>query len=105
MRQVSEANNQASNGKTERMYRTVLNMARSMIFAIGLPLFFWGDAVQYATYVFNRSPRSASTKRMSPLEVLPGEIPRIYDIVVLKTRALSISTLERDLGNHGRRSA
>ena len=39
-RQVSEARNQASNGKAERMHRTVLNMARSMIFASNLPLAF-----------------------------------------------------------------
>ena len=32
-RQISEARNQALNGKAERMHRTVLNMARSMIFA------------------------------------------------------------------------
>ncbi|CAI5721083.1 unnamed protein product [Peronospora destructor] len=82
MRQVSEANNQASNGKAERMHRTVLNMARCMIFASSLPLYFWGDAVQYATYVFNRSPSSAKPKRMSPLEMLTGETPSISDIVV-----------------------
>ncbi|POM67312.1 Rve domain containing hypothetical protein, partial [Phytophthora palmivora] len=48
-RQISEAENQASNGKAERMHRTVLNMARCMLFASGLPLHFWGDAVEYAT--------------------------------------------------------
>ena len=48
-RQVSEARNQASNGKAERMHRTVLNMARSMIFACNMPPYFWGDAVEYAT--------------------------------------------------------
>ncbi|OWZ21026.1 hypothetical protein PHMEG_0004491 [Phytophthora megakarya] len=39
-RQVSETNNQASNGKAERMHRTILNMARCMLFASGLPLKF-----------------------------------------------------------------
>ena len=37
-RQVSEARNQASNGKAERMHRTILNMAMCMIFACGLHL-------------------------------------------------------------------
>ena len=64
------------------MHRTVLNMARCMIFASGLPLYFWGDAVQYATYVLNRSPSSANPKRMSPLEVLTEKTPNISDIVV-----------------------
>ena len=48
-RQVSEPRNQASNGKAERMHRTVLNMARCMVFASNLPLCYWGDAVEYCT--------------------------------------------------------
>ena len=64
-RQISEARNQASNGKAERMHRTILNMARSMIFASRLPLTFWGDAVEYAAYILNRSPTSANAKRAS----------------------------------------
>ena len=44
-RQVSEANNQSSNGKAERTHRIVLNMARCMIFVSGIPLYFWGDLV------------------------------------------------------------
>ena len=43
-RQVSEPRNQASNGKAERMHRTIIYMVRSMLFACGLPLSFWGDA-------------------------------------------------------------
>ena len=46
-RQVSEVRNQASNGKAERMYRTVLNMARCMVFASNLPLCYRGDAVEF----------------------------------------------------------
>ena len=59
-RQISEARNQASNGKKERTHRTMLNMARAMIFACNMPLFFWGDAVDYVTYILNRSPKSAN---------------------------------------------
>ena len=54
-RQVSEARNQASNGKAERMHRTIMNMVRSMVFASNLPLYFWGDAAEYAAYILNRS--------------------------------------------------
>ena len=81
-RQVSEAGNQASNGKAERMHRTVLNLARSMMFACGLPFHFWGDAVQYASYILNRSPTRANAKRASPLEVLTGKVPDLRKIVV-----------------------
>ena len=51
-RQVSASSNQASNGKTERMH-SPLNMARCMLFASVLTLFFWEDAVKYATYFLN----------------------------------------------------
>lgn len=35
-RQVSEADNQASNGKAERMHQTLMILVRSMIFGSGL---------------------------------------------------------------------
>jgi hypothetical protein len=50
-RQVTEPNSPGSNGKAERMHRTVLDMARSMIFNSGLRIRFWGDAVKYTAYV------------------------------------------------------
>uniref|UniRef100_A0AAV1TNM8 Integrase catalytic domain-containing protein n=1 Tax=Peronospora matthiolae TaxID=2874970 RepID=A0AAV1TNM8_9STRA len=80
-RQVGEVRNQASNGKAERMHRTVLNMARSMIFANRLPVSFWGDAVEYAAYILNHRPKSANAKRASPLEVLTKHAPDLRDII------------------------
>uniref|UniRef100_A0AAV1T1T2 Integrase catalytic domain-containing protein n=1 Tax=Peronospora matthiolae TaxID=2874970 RepID=A0AAV1T1T2_9STRA len=47
-RQVSGPRNQASNGKAERMHRTIMNMVRSLLFACWIPLSFWGDAAEYA---------------------------------------------------------
>ncbi|CAI5708769.1 unnamed protein product [Hyaloperonospora brassicae] len=81
-RQVSEAGNQASNGKAKRMHRTVLNLARSMMFACGLTFHFWGDAVQYASYIPNRSPTRANAKRASPLKLLTEKVPDLRKIVV-----------------------
>lgn len=60
-----EARNQASNGKAERMHRTVLNLARSMMFSCALSLQFWGDAVQYTVHILNRSPTQANTRERS----------------------------------------
>ncbi|POM57336.1 Rve domain containing hypothetical protein [Phytophthora palmivora] len=74
-RQRNEANNQASNGMSERMHRTVVNMARCMIFACGLSLSFWENAVQYAAYILNRAPTNTNTGRMSPLKVLTKQTP------------------------------
>jgi hypothetical protein len=82
-RQRSEARNQSSsNGKAERMLRTIMNMARCMIFACGLPLSFWGDAVQYAAYILNRAPTNSNPGRASPLKVLTGKSPPLGEIVV-----------------------
>ena len=64
------------------MHRTVLNLARSMMFACALPLQYWGDAVQYAVYILNRSPTRANVKRSSPLEMLTGIVPDLRHIVV-----------------------
>ncbi|DBA01373.1 TPA: hypothetical protein N0F65_001612, partial [Lagenidium giganteum] len=50
-RQISEPRNQASNGKAERMHRTILDVARCMLFGCNLPPMFWGDAVEYAAYI------------------------------------------------------
>ena len=80
-RQFTEPNSPASNGKAERMHRTVLNMARCMIFNCGLPIRFWGDAVKYAAYVLNRSPSRSNPGRKSPLEVLEGKPPSLLNIV------------------------
>ena len=74
-RQISEARNQASNGKTERMHRTILNLARSMMFACALPLNFWKDAVLYAVYVLNKIPTRSNSERVSTLEMLTGTAP------------------------------
>lgn len=79
--QVSEARSQASNGKAECMHTPVLDMARCMICACRLPLSFWGDAVEYAAYVLNKSPTRANAKRESPVEILTGEAPDLQKIV------------------------
>jgi hypothetical protein len=54
-RQLTEPNSPALNGMAERIHRTVLSMARCIIFNCGLPIRFWGDADRYAAYVLNRS--------------------------------------------------
>ncbi|KAG3192365.1 hypothetical protein PC128_g10587 [Phytophthora cactorum] len=43
-------------------------MARSMVFTCGLPLIFWGDAVQYAVVILNRAPTNSSPGRASPMK-------------------------------------
>ena len=44
------------NGVAERLNRTIMESARSMIYHAGLPLDFWAEACNTAVYVHNRSP-------------------------------------------------
>lgn len=80
-RQKTEPYTPASNGKAERMHRTLLNMARTMIFSSKLPLIFWGDAIQYACYILNRSPSRSNPERKPPMQMLTGKQPNVANIV------------------------
>uniref|UniRef100_A0AAV1U6N4 Integrase catalytic domain-containing protein n=1 Tax=Peronospora matthiolae TaxID=2874970 RepID=A0AAV1U6N4_9STRA len=80
-RQVSEARNQASNGKAKRMHRTVLNLARSMMFACALPLILWGDAC--SVY---RDPRQNSLLQRSGRAIIVGVSEEIKGYKVLLPR-------------------
>ena len=46
------------NGSAERMNRTLVEAAHSMMFHAGMPKQFWGEAIHTAAYVHNRSPTS-----------------------------------------------
>ena len=52
-----------------------------MSFASRLPVSLWGDAVEYAAYILNRSPTSANAKRASPIDILTKNAPDMHDIV------------------------
>ncbi|WVZ94319.1 LOW QUALITY PROTEIN: hypothetical protein U9M48_040224 [Paspalum notatum var. saurae] len=45
----------ATNGIVERWNQTVVDMARSMLKAKGIPTAFWGKTVSTAVYILNRS--------------------------------------------------
>jgi hypothetical protein len=82
VRQITEANNSAANGKAERMHRTIMNMVRCMLFGCGLSLGYWGYAAEYAAYVLNRMPTRANAGRKSPIEILTGVPAVLIDIVI-----------------------
>ncbi|CAA9998356.1 unnamed protein product [Nesidiocoris tenuis] len=50
-----------SNGKSERMNRTLQNMVRTKLIDSGVPKYLWGEALKSSVYELNRSP-SASLK-------------------------------------------
>ena len=47
------------NGVAERMNRTIMEGARSMLYHAKLPLEFWAEACSTAVYLHNRSPTIA----------------------------------------------
>ncbi|CAL2225681.1 unnamed protein product [Prunus armeniaca] len=55
------------NGVSERKNRTIMEMARSMIFEKGLPNTFWVEAVYTAVYLLNRCPTKALQNK-TPIE-------------------------------------
>ena len=44
------------NGVSKRRNRTLLDMVRSMMSLTDLPLSFWGNALEAATFTLNRAP-------------------------------------------------
>uniref|UniRef100_A0AAV1TIA0 Integrase catalytic domain-containing protein n=1 Tax=Peronospora matthiolae TaxID=2874970 RepID=A0AAV1TIA0_9STRA len=85
LRQVSETRNQSSNGKAERMHRTIMNMVRIMVFASNLPLTFWDDAAEYATYILNRSRTKSNPGGISPMEFLTKKVPKSTDTITFNS--------------------
>lgn len=65
--QLTVAYNPQQNGVSERKNRTIMEMARSMLMAKGLPKKFWAKAVNTTVYLLNRCPTKA-VKNLTPIE-------------------------------------
>ncbi|CAL8075801.1 unnamed protein product [Prunus armeniaca] len=55
------------NGVSERRYRTLIEMVRSMMCCTTLPIFLWGEALKTANYLLNRTPTKGVDK--TPYEI------------------------------------
>ena len=80
--------NPAQNGVAERMNRTLLESARSMMFHSKMPNEFWAEAVNTAAYVRNRSPTS-SLQGLTPFECLFNRKPDVSNLRVFGCVAYS----------------
>ena len=69
------------NGVAERMNRTLMEKARSMLSGTGLGQEFWAEAVETACYLVNRSPSSALEDK-TPHEVWTGNKPSLSHLRV-----------------------
>ena len=75
---TSEAYTPQRNAVAERKFRTLGEMAATMLHESGLPHVFWGYAFQAATYVRNRIPSVPSNGRLlSPYELWTNKVPSI----------------------------
>ncbi|KAF0721313.1 hypothetical protein Ae201684_019178 [Aphanomyces euteiches] len=63
------------------MIRTLMDMARAMLFSCDIATTFWSHAVQYAAYIRNYVGTRSNADSRSPLEVLTQKAPRISHIL------------------------
>ena len=63
------------NGVAERLNRTLVETARSMLLDAKLPKQFWAEAISTAVYLKNRSP--SKVLNMTPYEVWYGRKPKV----------------------------
>lgn len=74
------------NGMAERMNRTLIEKARSMLYGAGLPKTFWAEAVSTAAYLVNRSPARGHGK--TPEEIWTGVKPDLSHLRVFGCTAM-----------------
>lgn len=66
------------NGKAERMHLTLLQKVRALLFDAKMEKEFWGEALNTACYLTNRSP--TSTKEVTPIELWTNKRPNLSKI-------------------------
>ena len=72
---------QNQNGVSERMNRTIMEKARSMLLEASLPESFWAEAVNTAVYLHNRSP-TRSLEGKTPYKAWNGIKPDLSHLKV-----------------------
>lgn len=70
------------NGVAERMNRTLMESARSMMAHAGLSDSYWAEAVATAAYLRNRIPTTAFREKMTPYERWYGRKPDLSNLKV-----------------------
>ncbi|OAE22908.1 hypothetical protein AXG93_2777s1000 [Marchantia polymorpha subsp. ruderalis] len=74
IRQLTQTYTPHQNGVAEQKNRTLLDKARCMAFASGIPNHLWTEAVATANYVTNRTSTKANNG-VTPFERLTGKLP------------------------------
>jgi hypothetical protein len=82
----SEAYCHQHNDLIERVNRTIEERTRALLFESGFPTGFWGQAVQAACFIYNRTPHSAIAYR-TPYEMFYKKLPDLAQMKVFGSRA------------------
>ncbi|GKE93371.1 putative ribonuclease H-like domain-containing protein [Tanacetum coccineum] len=88
--EFSNARTPQQNGVAERMNRTLIEAARTMLADSHLPTTFWAEAVNTACYTFNRV-RVTKPQNKTPYELLFGHKPILIRESPLNLEAFSDS--------------
>lgn len=72
----SQHHSPKQNGVEERKNRTIVQMARSLMEARGVPKQFWEEAVATTVYILNISPTKADLNQ-TPFEAWKGHKPKV----------------------------
>ena len=78
------------NGTAERLNRTLMQTVRSLLEHANLPQEFWAEALQTATYLRNRIPKT-SLDNKTPFEVFHGTKPSLAHIRIFGSTAYAFN--------------
>ena len=73
--QTSASGVSQQNGAAEKCIQDIMRDVRTVLADSGLPLSFWGEALNYCTFTKNRRPCYANPDNISPYEARYGIIP------------------------------
>ena len=85
-RRITNAHTPEQNGVAERMNRTLMETARTMLHAKELPKTLWGTAINTACYIRNRCPTSILNNK-TPYEAWTNDKPDISHLKVYGSEA------------------
>lgn len=77
-----------SNGAAERLNRTLLHMARTIIMGMKTQQnYLWGETVHTTSFLRNRLLSKSSGEHKTPYEIIHGKRPRLKHVRTFGSRA------------------
>ena len=101
--QLTPSGKPQCNGVSEHRNRTLLDMVRSMMSIIGLPLSFWGYALETTAFTLNRAP--SKSVETTPYELWFSSKPKLSFLKAWSCYAYMKKVFNLISSNPNRRSA